>query len=157
PALAMTLHRQNPPAQNVRAWCKNCRAAEIFPLGRFGTRLKRWQNGGHACALAVAARRGLFWCLPRTAGTQFFVRGARAIPARAVAIDRAFAGRVKRLPGDPRGIVDPGFFRLRIAAGRLSLLDDIAARLPQAPIHLVKLVGVFDLDAEMVETRLSPA
>jgi hypothetical protein len=38
---------------------------------------------------------------------------------------------VKGLPRDPGRIVDPGFFRFGVAAGRLALLDDIAARLAQ--------------------------
>ena len=76
---------------------------------------------------------------------------------RAVAIDRAFAGRVESLPGDAGGIVDPRLLRFGVATCGLALLDDVAAGLAQARIDLVQFVSVLDLDSEMVETRLPPA
>src|SRR5262249_31412710 len=75
----------------------------------------------------------------------------------AIAVLRALARSEERLPGNPRGIVDPRLFGLGIATGRLSLLDDRAASLAQTGIHVAQLVLAFDLDAEMIEARLLAA
>src|SRR5215471_13131143 len=92
-------------------------------------------------ALRVAAgRRGSSGGLPGTL-------------AAAIAVLRALPRGEERFPGNPRGIVDPRFFGLGIATGRLSLLDDRAAGLAQARIDVAQLVLASDLDAEMIEPR----
>ena len=82
---------------------------------------------------------------------------ARLVFAAAVAIDRAFAGGVESFPGNAGRIVDPRFLRFGIAAGGLTLLDDIATGLTQPRIDFLQLVGVLDLDAEMIEPGFAPA
>src|SRR5262249_52290797 len=81
------------------------------------------------------------------------VSHARLTLSAAITVLRALARGEERLPGNPRGVVDPRFFGLGIATGRLSLLDDRAAGLVQARIDVVQLVLAFDLDAEMIEPR----
>src|ERR1700680_1871033 len=75
----------------------------------------------------------------------------------AYAVVGAFAGREKRLPRDAGRIVDPGLFGLRVAAGRLSLLDENPAGLAKPRIDVAQLAFGFDLDAEMIEARLLAA
>src|SRR5262249_22114455 len=82
---------------------------------------------------------------------------ARDPLAGAVAVVRALAGGVEGLPGNADGVVDPGFFRFRVAAGGLPLLDDLAAGFVQPRIDLGELVAVLDLDAEMIESGRTPA
>src|SRR5262249_26363465 len=100
-------------------------------------------------ALRVAAgRRGTSGGLPDTHAI-----GHARILFDAHAIVGALPGGEERIPGNPRGIVDPRLFGLGIATGRLSLLDDRAAGLAQTRIDVAQLVLAFDLDAEMVEPR----
>src|SRR5258708_29942441 len=107
-------------------------------------------------ALGVAAgRRGSSGGLPLTA--HLFVRDARATLSGAIAIMRALARGEERLPGNPRGVVDPRFFGLGVATGRLSLLDDRAAGSAQTRIDIAQLILAFDLDAEMIEPPLLSA
>src|SRR5258708_24494806 len=47
---------------------------------------------------------------------------AGVILAGAIAVFRAFAGRVEGLPGNAGRIIDPGFLRLGITTGGLPLL-----------------------------------
>src|SRR5579859_3430975 len=108
-------------------------------------------------SLLAAGGGGFRRGLRRAACARFFMGDAGGVLATPVAIDGAFALGVARLPRDTRGIVDPGFLGLGIAAGGLALLDDVAAGLTQARIDLVQLVGVLDLDAEMIETWFAPA
>ena len=82
------------------------------------------------------------------------MRDASPVLAGAVAVVGALAGRVEGFPGDAGGIVDPGFFRLGVTAVRLAFLEHIAARLTQPGVDVVQFLGVLDLNAEMVETRL---
>ena len=77
--------------------------------------------------------------------------------AAPVAIVSAFARGMECLPGNPGRVVDPRLFRLGVAARRLTLLDDVAAGLAQPSIDLVQFVLVFNLDAEVIEPRLTPA
>ena len=85
------------------------------------------------------------------------VRDAGVALAGAVAIGDAFACGQEGFPGNPGGIVDPGLLGFGVAAGGLALLDDIAARLAQARINFLQLVGVLDLNAEMIEAGLTAA
>src|SRR6516162_79969 len=104
-------------------------------------------------ALRVAAGRRV--SSGRLPGTD--AMGHARILFDAHAIVGALARGEERLPGNPRGIVDPRLFGLGIATGRLSLLDDRAAGLAQARIDIAQLVLAFDLDAEMIEARLLAA
>src|SRR5215470_11131880 len=104
-----------------------------------------------------AARGGFGGRLRRAAGRLLLMCDARPVFASAIAIGRAFARRVEGFPCDPGGIVNPGFFGFGIAAGRLALLDDVAARLSQPRVHVVQFLGALDLDAEMVEAHLAAA
>src|SRR6478672_1154311 len=88
--------------------------------------------------------------LRRAAG--LLMGDARGALAAAVAIVGAFAGCEKGLPGNAGRIVDPGFFRLGVAAAGLPLLDDIGARLMEARVDLFQFVGIIGLNAEMIET-----
>src|SRR5215831_18344361 len=101
--------------------------------------------------LAAAGRGVLRRWLRCAAGALLLVRDARAVLSGAVAINSALAGREEGLPSDAGGIVDPRFFRRGVAAGRLALLDDFAAGLAQTRVDLLELVGVLDLDAEVIE------
>src|ERR1700730_6571193 len=58
--------------------------------------------------------------------TRLGVRNTRNAFARPIAIVDGFAGRVECLPGNPSGVIDPGLFRLRIAARRRALLNERA-------------------------------
>src|SRR5262249_4202986 len=86
-----------------------------------------------------------------------FMSDARLTFSGAVAVLRALARGEERLPGNARGIVDPRLFRLRIATGRLSLLDNVAACGAQTRIDFLQFVPALDLDAEMIEPRLFAA
>src|SRR5579872_3251976 len=77
--------------------------------------------------------------------------------AAAIAVIRAFAGRLECLPGDSRRVINPGFFRLGIAATCLPLFDDVTAGLVQPGIYLFQFVAGLRLDAEMIQTRLPTA
>ena len=48
---------------------------------------------------------------------------ARLALAGAVTVDCVFAGSVEGLPRNLGRVIDPRFFRLRVATGGLSLLD----------------------------------
>src|SRR5262245_33605730 len=78
---------------------------------------------------------------------------ARLTFPSAVAVLRALARGEEGLPGNSRGVVDPRFFGLGIATGRLSLLADGAASLVQTRIDLAQLVLALALDAQMVARR----
>ena len=82
------------------------------------------------------------------------MRHARLAFAGAVAIGGALAGGEKGFPCDARGVIDPGLLRLRVAASGLLLLDDVAAGLMEARVNLLQLIGVLNLNAEMVEAGL---
>ena len=79
------------------------------------------------------------------------MRDAHRVLAGAVAIGDALARGQEGFPGNAGRIVDPRFLRLGVAAGGLALLDDVAAGLAQAGVHLAQFAGILDLDAEMVE------
>src|SRR6516164_2708087 len=85
------------------------------------------------------------------------MRDARLIFAGAVTVHNAFARGVEGFPRDACGVVDPRLHGLGVAASRLALFDDVAARLAQAAVDLVKLLLAFYLDAEMVETGFAPS
>src|SRR5262249_15800817 len=78
------------------------------------------------------------------------MRDARLL-LHADAVVGALAEAKKRLPRDPGGMLDPGFFRAGIAAGDLALLEHVAARAPQACVDLAQLAFAFHLNAEVVE------
>src|SRR6266852_9061515 len=80
---------------------------------------------------------------------------ARIAFAGAVAIGGALARGEKGFPGDSSRVINPRLLRLRIAAGGLTLLDDVAARLAEPRVNLLELVGVLDLNAEVIEPRLA--
>jgi hypothetical protein len=81
--------------------------------------------GGRLLGLGLAARP---W---------YRMRDARGVLAGAVAVDRALAGRDERFPRNPGGIVDPGFLTFGVAAGHFALLDNGAAGLMEAVVHVV--------------------
>src|SRR6516164_5477983 len=112
---------------------------------------------GHASPLSCSARGSLRGRFAGAACGLFLMSDPRHVLATAVAIDRALAGCAERLPGDAGGIVDPRLFGLGIAAGGLALLEDVAAGLTQPRIHLLQLIGVLDLYAEMIEAGLASA
>src|SRR3954471_7833630 len=85
------------------------------------------------------------------------MRHPRTTLSASVAVVCVFPRGEKSFPRDARRIVDPRFFRLRIATGGLSLLDDVAARCTQARIDFLQFVLALDLDAEVVEARLPAA
>src|SRR4029450_14057370 len=89
-------------------------------------------------------------------GLRNAVRHARVI-FHAYPVVGAFAGGEERLPGDPRGIVDPRFFGLRIATGRRPLLAHRSPRSAQTRVDIAQLVLALDLNAEVIEARLFAA
>jgi hypothetical protein len=70
------------------------------------------------------------------------MRDARFAAAHfgACSIVGAFAAGQERFPGDASGIVDPGFFRLGVAAGRGADFENLAVRLPQPVLDFRKLL-----------------
>src|SRR5665213_592232 len=89
--------------------------------------------------------------------TLLCMRYTRGILAGPIAVGDALACRQERLPRNAGRIVDPGLLRFGVAASGLALLDDVAAGFPQARVHLVQFIGVFDLDAEMIEAGFATA
>ena len=85
----------------------------------------------------------------------FFMCHARVAFAGAITIRGAFARGQKGFPRDARGIIDPGLLRFSVAAGGLTLFDDIAARLSEPRINFLQLIGVLNLNTEVIEARLS--
>ena len=85
------------------------------------------------------------------------MRDARLIFARAVTVHGAFARSVEGFPRDACGVVDPRLLGLGVAASRVALFDDVAARLVQAAVDLVKLLLALNLNAEMVELGFAPS
>jgi hypothetical protein len=71
--------------------------------------------------------------------------------ADAVAIDRALAGGVERLPGDPLRIHDPGLLGFRVAAGCFAFLEHGRLRALQAAVNLGELVLALYLDPQMID------
>src|SRR5262249_1144812 len=133
--------------------CKcRCSAVVACSAGHVRRRLRRAARRlrcrrRHRCGRAAGRfRRRLL--LARHAGDPL---------AGAVAVIRALAGGVEGFPRNAGRIVDPGFFRLGVAAGRLPLVDHLASGLVQPGVDLVELVAAFHLDAEMIEPRLAPA
>src|SRR5450631_1922738 len=114
---------------------------------------------------SAASRRGKSkFCMDRSgsirrglrsaAGALFFMRHACIAFAGAIAINGALARGEKCFPRDARRIVNPGLLRLGIAAGGLTLLDDIAACIAKPRVNFLKLVGALDLNAEVIEAGL---
>jgi hypothetical protein len=89
-------------------------------------------------------------------GAQHTVPEFAADRASAVAVIRALAGGQEGFPGDARRIVDPGFFGPGIAAVRVALFEDMAARCLQPPIDLVQLGLILNLNPEVIEPGSPP-
>src|SRR5215469_6488376 len=85
------------------------------------------------------------------------MRDARLIFAGAVTVHNAFAYGVEGFPRDACGVVDTRLLGLGVAASRLALFDDVAARLAQAGVDLVKLLLALRLDTQMVEAGFAPS
>src|SRR5262252_3287781 len=98
---------------------------------------------------------GGFYATRSTA--RFGVRDARLALSATVAIVRALAGGQESFPRNAGRIVDPGFFRLRVTAVRLSLLDDSAASVAQAVVDFVQLVPVLNLNAKVIQAHRTAA
>ena len=110
---------------------------------------------GHGTTHAAGSRMRLAGA---ACGTQHDFRARRALRlAAAVAVVGALASGEERLPGNARWIVDPGFFRLGVAAGWSALARSPCRRPCQPPVDLVQLGLVLHLNAEMIETRLAAA
>ena len=77
------------------------------------------------------------------------MRDACLIFAGAVTVDGAFPRGVECFPRDACGVVDPRLLGLGVAASRVALFDDVAARLAQTRVNLVKLVLALNLNAQM--------
>jgi hypothetical protein len=77
------------------------------------------------------------------------------LEARAVV--RALACREECFPGDAGRVIDPGFFGLGVAAGRLALFDHVLAGTAKPRIDIVQFILALDLDAEMIETGTAAA
>src|SRR5262245_30769350 len=108
--------------------------------------------------LCVAAGRG-------GSGRDFGDAACARLPMRyagvsftgAVAIIGALAGREEGFPRHTRRVVDPGLFRLGIAADGCALLNDVTTGLMKARIDLLQFLRVLDLNSEMIETGLLAA
>ena len=68
------------------------------------------------------------------------MRNARFIFAGAITVHSAFARGVEGFPRDACGVVDPRFSRTWRSSRCLALFDDVAARLAQAGVDLMKLL-----------------
>src|SRR5262245_5481259 len=106
-----------------------------------GIEWSRFATGGR-----LHGRRGL----DNGRGGILYVGDPR-LAVEAVAVIGGLAGGEESLPGNSRRIVDPGLFRLGVAARGLTLVDDVAAGLLQAAVDILQLFLALDLDAEMVE------
>src|ERR1700733_16168816 len=85
------------------------------------------------------------------------MRNARLALASTLAVIGAFPAGENRSPRNACRIVDPRFFRLRVAATCLTLLDHVAARLVQSGVNLFQFVPILDLNAEMIQSSLPTA
>src|SRR6516164_2655571 len=77
-------------------------------------------------------------------------------PFDAMTVVRALARGEERLPRNTCRIIYPRFFRLGVAAGGLTFLEDFALCLMQATVYLLQLIRALDLDAKVVEPWLLP-
>src|SRR5665213_3692555 len=82
---------------------------------------------------------------------------ARFILAAAIAIADVLASGVERFPGNARRVINPRFFRLGVAAGSSTLLDDSTAGLLQTSMNFMQFGLALDLDAKMIEARFATA
>src|SRR5262249_50096232 len=85
--------------------------------------------------------------------TYLLLSNTRLTLSAAVAVLRALARSEECFPCDARRIVGPGLFRLRIAAGSLSLFDDVAACAAHTRVDFLQFVLALDLDTEMIRPR----
>src|SRR3546814_4533335 len=70
---------------------------------------------------------------------------------RAVPIVRRIAAGVECFPHHTLGIGDPAFFRLGIATGRRTFLQNRSIGGAQAAVDFRQFILAFDLDAEMLD------
>src|SRR3954469_10967218 len=101
-------------------------------------------TGGTVCGIACR-------CFSLRRAARLFAGDTDFPLSRAIPIDRAFASRVERLPGDSGRVVNPRLLGLGVAADGVALLNHGSARLAQARIDFSKLGFALDLDTQVIQ------